>query len=160
MLSLLDEQAFLGDAPITPRRVQPYVVRTSKRVAIDCEGQAALPAAIDDQGRGRLAGRPAAAAQLYDDVTAYVRDGYDLGRREKNNSLVFLMLLMQRLVSISTRAIEVALERRSASLRVEEERLKPPDRPDSSAWTTTSGRSDANEQLELVFERQLPAMRQ
>ena len=97
--------------------------------------------------------------QLYDDVTAYVRDGYDLGRREKNNSLIFLMLLMQRLVSSSTRAIEVALERRLVSLQAEEERLKPPEPPGQLGMDPDFWEVDANEQLELVFERQLPAMR-
>jgi superfamily II DNA or RNA helicase len=116
VLSLLDERPFSGDAAITPGRVQPYVVRTSKRVAIDGDGRPLFQPRSTTKVRVEwLPGRPR-QRRLYDDVTSYAREGYDIGRREKNNSLVFLMLLMQRLVSSSTRAIEVALERRLDSL--------------------------------------------
>lgn len=116
VLSLLDERPFSGDAAITPGRVQPYVVRTSKRVAIDGDGRPLFQPRSTSKVRVEwLPSRPR-QRRLYDDVTAYAREGYDIGRREKNNSLIFLMLLMQRLVSSSTRAIEVALERRLDSL--------------------------------------------
>ena len=116
VLSLLDDRAFSGDVAITPARVQPYVVRTSKRVAIDGDGQPLFqPRSTSKVRVDWLPGRPR-QRQLYDQVTEYVREGYDIGRREKNNSLIFLMLLMQRLVSSSTRAIEVALERRLDTL--------------------------------------------
>ena len=62
VLSLLDEQEFIGDAPITPSRVQPYVVRTSKRVAIDGNWKGALPGPLDHEGRSRLASRSAPPA--------------------------------------------------------------------------------------------------
>jgi len=39
VLSLLDDKAFIGDSPLSPASVQPYVVRTSKRVAIDGNGR-------------------------------------------------------------------------------------------------------------------------
>lgn len=159
VLALLDDKEFIGDAPITPSRIQPYVVRTSKRVAIDGNGKALFQArsttkVVLDWPTDRPRQR-----QLYNDVTAYVREGYDLGRREKNNSLVFLMLLMQRIVSSSTRAIEVALEKRLASLRGMEERLRALEGPaqlrlDDDFWET-----DTNEQLELLLDAQLPAMR-
>jgi len=116
VLSLLDRRPFAGDAAITPGRVQPYVVRTSKRVAIDANGAPLFQPRTTTKIAVEWPAQRPRQKRLYDEVTAYVREGYDLGRREKNNSLVFLMLLMQRLVSSSTRAIEVALERRLATL--------------------------------------------
>lgn len=159
VLSLLDEKEFIGVAPITPSRVQPYVVRTSKRVAIDSNGKALFQArstkkVVLDWPTDRPRQR-----QLYDEVTAYVREGYDLGRREKNNSLVFLMLLMQRIVSSSTRAIEVALEKRLVSLRGTEERLRVVEGPAQLRLDDDFWEAESNEQLELLLEAQLPAMR-
>lgn len=159
VLSLLDEKEFIGDAPITPSRIQPYVVRTSKRVAIDSNGKALFQARTTTKVvLDWPADRPR-QRQLYDLVTAYVREGYDLGRREKNNSLVFLMLLMQRIVSSSTRAIEVALEKRLISLRGMEERLRAQESPAQLRLDDDFWEADTNEQLELLLDAQLPAMR-
>ena len=159
VLSLLDDKAFIGDAPLSPASVQPYVVRTSKRVAIDGNGKALFqPRSTTKVVLDWSADRPR-QRQLYDEVTAYVREGYDLGRREKNNSLVFLMLLMQRIVSSSTRAIEVALERRLVSLRAMEEKLRELEGPTQLRLDDDFWESDSNEQLELLLGAQLPAMR-
>jgi hypothetical protein len=62
-------------------------------------------------------------------VTDYVRDGYNQALRQKKRHIGFLMILMQRLVVSSTRAIRTTLERRlevlkegerQANLRLEE----------------------------------------
>lgn len=160
VLSLLAPKEFLGNAPITPARVQPFVVRTSKRVAIDSTGHGLFQprstrkvAVIwpDDRPRQR---------RLYDEVTDYVREGYDLGRREKNNSLVFLMLLMQRLVSSSTRAIEVALERRLLTVSAGESEVRRAQTHSQLAIDDDFWEADPNEQLELLLEARLPAVRQ
>ena len=45
-------------------------------------------------------------------VTDYVREGYNQALREKKRHIGFLMILMQRLVVSSTRAIRTTLERR------------------------------------------------
>ena len=54
---------------------------------------------------------------LYEAVTDYVREGYNQALREKNRHTGFLMILMQRLVVSSTRAIRTTLERRLATLK-------------------------------------------
>src|SRR5439155_1264299 len=61
--------------------------------------------------------------RLYDAVTEYVREGYNQAIREKRSYIGFLMLLMQRLVVSSTRAIRVTLERRLEALAGPEEQL-------------------------------------
>ena len=54
---------------------------------------------------------------LYEAVTDYVREGYNQALREKKRHIGFLMILMQRLVVSSTRAIRTTLERRLAVLK-------------------------------------------
>lgn len=54
---------------------------------------------------------------LYEAVTDYVREGYNQALREKKRHIGFLMILMQRLVVSSTRAIRTTLERRLAALK-------------------------------------------
>lgn len=119
ILNLLDEEAFPDDASLTRARVQPYVIRTEKRQAIDAEGQPLF--------RPRLtrllpvtweATHPAHDLQsmLYAAVTDYVRVGYNRALAEQRNYIGFLLLLLQRLVSSSTAAIRTTLERRLAAL--------------------------------------------
>jgi len=119
ILNLLDEEAFPDDASLTRERVQPYVIRTEKRQAIDAEGKPLfrprltrlLPVTWD-------AATPAHDLQstLYAAVTDYVREGYNRALAEQRNYIGFLLLLLQRLVSSSTAAIRVTLERRLAAL--------------------------------------------
>jgi hypothetical protein len=45
-------------------------------------------------------------------VTEYVREGYNQAIAEKRSTTGFLMILMQRLVVSSSRAIRTTLERR------------------------------------------------
>lgn len=53
---------------------------------------------------------------MYDAVTDYVREGYNHALKEKKRHVGFLMILMQRLVVSSTRAIRTTLERRLDAL--------------------------------------------
>ena len=112
LISLLDPQAFPDVSSVTRERVQPYVIRTEKRHAIDAQGkplfklrrtQLAPVVWKDHHGDQRL---------LYEAVTEYVRKGYNQAIAEKRNYIGFLMILMQRLVVSSTRAIKTTLERR------------------------------------------------
>jgi len=50
-------------------------------------------------------------------VTEYVRLGYNQAMRQNRQYLGFLMILMQRLVTSSTRAIASALQRRLEALK-------------------------------------------
>jgi len=59
----------------------------------------------------------------YEAVTDYVRKGYNKAIAEKNSYIGFLMILMQRLVVSSTRAIRSTLERRLEALEKPEEQL-------------------------------------
>jgi hypothetical protein len=67
-------------------------------------------------------GRHAPQRALYEAVTEYVRRGYDQALRAQDRSIGFLMVLMQRLVVSSTRAIRTTLERRLAALDAQQVR--------------------------------------
>ena len=106
---------------VSKERVQPYVIRTEKRKAIHVQGQPLfkprytqlVPVSWEDRHRQQKL--------LYEEVTEYVREGYNKAKLEKRNYIGFLMILMQRLVVSSTRAIRTSLERR---LEVLEEPLE------------------------------------
>jgi hypothetical protein len=116
LLSLLDAQVFPPPASIERERVAPYVIRTPRREAVTADGE---PLFRPRRTR-RLAivWQPEQRAQqaLYDAVSDYVRTGYNAARRARQPAIGFLLVLMQRLVSSSTRAIREALERRLAVL--------------------------------------------
>jgi superfamily II DNA or RNA helicase len=155
ILWLLDAQAFPDAGAVTRERVQPYVIRTEKRRAIDAEGNPLfkprrtqlVPVAWlprhDDQRR------------LYEAVTDYVREGYNQALREKRHYIGFLMILMQRLVTSSTRAIATTLEKRLAILGDDETATALREPPPDTEWSELDGQ----EQLELLFEARLQALR-
>jgi len=118
---LLDVQAFPDVNSVSKERVQPYVIRTEKRKAIHVQGQPLFKPRYTTVGTSFL-GRSSQTAKIaYEEVTEYVREGYNKAKLEKRNYIGFLMILMQRLVVSSTRAIRTSLERR---LEVLEEPLE------------------------------------
>ena len=102
LVSLIDAQAFPDAGSVTRERVQPYVIRTEKRHAIDAEGKPLFkprrtqlaPVSWDKRHRDQQL--------LYEVVTEYVREGYNQAMQEKRSYIGFLMILMQRLVVSST----------------------------------------------------------
>jgi superfamily II DNA or RNA helicase len=117
LMSLLDDKAFPDMDSVSSETVAPYVIRTEKRKAIDADGNALFKprrtqmAAITWEPRHHL------QQLLYEAVTDYVREGYNQALREKKRHIGFLMILMQRLVVSSTRAIRTTLERRLTALK-------------------------------------------
>jgi len=117
LVSLLDRQAFPDAQSVSRRRVAPYVIRTEKRQAIDVDGKPLFKKRTTQMVKVKWA--TDAHAELYRQVTEYVRKGYNLALREKRNYIGFLMVLMQRLVTSSTAAIVTALEKRLAVLEAD-----------------------------------------
>jgi len=120
LIRLLDKEAFPGEQAIVREQVAPYVIRTEKREAVDAGGnrlfkdRAIYTIHISWEERHEI------QRQLYEEVTQYVACGYDRARKEKKYYIGFLMILMQRLVTSSTRAIREYLERRWDILESEE----------------------------------------
>jgi len=120
LLSILDKNAFPDRVPIRKEQVSQFVIRTEKRHAIDMEGKP-----LFTERRTQLVAVPwkeqhSSQNELYDAVSKYVRWGYKKAVSEKRNYIGFLMVLMQRLVTSSTRAIRSALERRLSSIQGEQ----------------------------------------
>ena len=129
LMTVLDKEAFPDLESVSRERVMPYVIRTEKRTAVDADNKPLFKPrrtqliAVSWEPRHHL------QQSLYEAVTEYVREGYNQAIRDKKRHIGFLMILMQRLVVSSTRAIRFTLERRleilkdgerQTSLRLEE----------------------------------------
>jgi superfamily II DNA or RNA helicase len=112
LLSLLDDKAFPDMDSVSRERVAPYVIRTEKRKAIDGEGNPLFKPRFTKMVPIKWEIRHKSQQMLYEAVTEYAREGYNQALREKKQHIGFLMVLMQRLVVSSTRAIHTTLERR------------------------------------------------
>lgn len=119
LLNLLDGDAFPDMESVSRDRVAPYVIRTEKRKAIDADGKPLFKPRQTRMVGVSWEARHHLQQLLYEAVTDYVREGYNQALREKKRHIGFLMILMQRLVVSSTRAIKTTLERRLEVLRTE-----------------------------------------
>ncbi|MGI6683274.1 MAG: DEAD/DEAH box helicase [Myxococcota bacterium] len=117
LMSLLDDDAFPDMDSVSRDRVAPYVIRTEKRKAIDADGKPLFKPRRTQMAPVAWESRHQLQQLLYEAVTDYVREGYNQALREKKRHIGFLMILMQRLVVSSTRAIRTTLERRLAALK-------------------------------------------
>jgi superfamily II DNA or RNA helicase len=120
ILQLLDADAFSGEGMPSIPELEPYVIRTEKRQAIDFNGKKLfnkrrtqkMLVEYDDVRHDKQ-------RQLYEDVTEYVIEGFNRAQQTKNTSYGFVMLLFQRLMSSSTQAILDAMQKRADRLSAE-----------------------------------------
>ncbi|MBK8034666.1 MAG: DEAD/DEAH box helicase family protein [Chloroflexi bacterium] len=154
LVALLDEDAFPDLGSVARDRVQPYVIRTEKRNAIDGEGEPLFKPRQTRLAKVQWNRRHAVQQQLYDAVTEYVREGYNRALLEKKRHIGFLMILMQRLVTSSTWAIRTTLERRLDVLNYPPEMLMT-----GSVSSEDWAEMDGQEQLETVVMTQAEALR-
>jgi len=117
LMTLLDDDAFPDMDSVSRDRVAPYVIRTEKRKAIDADGKPLFKPRRTQMAPVAWESRHHLQLLLYEAVTDYVREGYNQALREKKRHIGFLMILIQRLVVSSTRAIRTTLERRLAALK-------------------------------------------
>ena len=155
LVSLLDSREFTDPGSITRERVQRYVIRTEKRRAIDAEGNPLFKPRRTQLAPVAWEARHHQQRVLYEAVTEYVRTGYNQARREKRNYIGFLMLLMQRLVVSSTRAIRTTLERRLEILEQPEEQLTLFPLDSEEEWADLEGQ----EQIDIFLKTRLKALR-
>lgn len=124
LLRLIDEHRFSSLEDLTAENVAQVTWRTRKRAAVDVEGRRLFKHRITDVFPVDRSGTEhAAERELYERVTDYVRDNYDLATRRQDRAFGFLMILFQRLVTSSSRAIERALDKRLQHLRDLRDRL-------------------------------------
>lgn len=155
LISLVDAQAFPDVSSVTRERVQPYVIRTEKRRAIDVEGKPLFKPRRTELAPVSWEGRHRDQRLLYEAVTEYVREGYNQAMREKRSYIGFLMILMQRLVVSSTRAIRTTLERRLEALEAPQEQLTLFPMVSEEDWADLDGQ----EQMDTLFKTRLMALK-
>ena len=124
LMNLLDDDAFPDMDSVSRERVAPYVIRTEKRKAIDSEGKPLFKPRRTQMAPIAWESPHHLQKLLYEAVTDYVREGYNQAMREQKRHIGFLMILMQRLVVSSTRAIRSTLERRLAALKEGEQQIR------------------------------------
>ena len=117
LMNLLDADAFPDLDSVSRERVAQYVIRTEKRKAIDADGKPLFKPRRTQMVPVAWESRHHLQQLLYEAVSDYVREGYNQALRVKKRHIGFLMILMQRLVVSSTRAIRTTLERRLAALK-------------------------------------------
>ena len=117
LMNLLDNNVFRDMESVSRDRVAPYIIRTEKRKAIDADGKSLFKPRRTQMAPVAWESRHHLQQLLYEAVTNYVREGYNQALREKKRHIGFLMILMQRLVVSSTRAIRTTLGRRLATLK-------------------------------------------
>jgi superfamily II DNA or RNA helicase len=155
LVSLIDAQEFPDISSVTRERVQPHVIRTEKRRAIDAEGKPLFkprrtrlaPVSWEERHRNQQL--------LYEAVTEYVREGYNQAIREKRSYIGFLMILMQRLVVSSTSAIRTTLEKRLDVLAAPQEQLPLFPLTLEEEWADLDGQ----EQVDVLLRTRLKALK-
>jgi SNF2 family DNA or RNA helicase len=124
LLQLLNNDAFAGEGMPTIPELEPYVVRTEKRQAIDYNGKALfnkrhtkkIEVILHEVNHRKQ-------KALYDAVTEYVVSGFNLAQQTKNTSYGFVMILFQRMMSSSTQAILDAMQKRAERLSGERQEV-------------------------------------
>ncbi|SLM29552.1 Helicase domain protein (fragment) [Desulfamplus magnetovallimortis] len=115
LMSLLDPMAFPDLESVTRDRVSNFVIRTEKRKAVTADGKPLFRPRTTQTLGVDLEKNPAQVA-LYEAVTDYVKEGYNRAVKDRKPHIVFLMVLLQRIVTSSSHAIRCTLERRLQAL--------------------------------------------
>lgn len=151
LIRLLDEQAFPNYKSIVKEQVAPYLIRSEKREAIDNNGNLLFKKRYTHLVELHWDERHSLQRQLYELVSSYVSKTYDKARRnrKKNMCLIFLMIIMQRMVTSSTAAVRQSLEHRLRVLLEEETRVNTMSESDWDERDIEDGDADAMEAMSL-----------
>lgn len=149
LVSLLDKATFTDPASVTCERLAPYLVRTEKRNAIDAHGNPLFKPRRTQLVTVSWTDRHGLQRKLYEAVSEYVRLGYNQALREKKTYVGFLLLLMQRLVTSSTRAIRTTLNKRLEMLGAPEDQLSLFPSGFEDDWSDLDGQEQVDTLVQL-----------
>ena len=156
LMTLLDPMAFPDITSVSQENVIPYVIRTEKRRAIDAQGAPLFQPRQTQLVSVTWSAQHRNQKRLYEAITDYVREGYNQAMQQKKTYIGFLLILMQRLVTSSTRAIRHTLERRLEALRDPEEQLSLfPTFTANDDWVDLDGQ----EQIDTILSTRLKALK-
>lgn len=157
LVRLLDADAFPNAKSIVKEQVAPYLIRTEKREAIDNNGNKLFKNRITHLVTLTWDERHSMQRELYELVTDYVSKTYNkaLRNRKKNMCLIFLLIIMQRMVTSSTAAIRQSLERRLQVLKTQSTHLGNLTEEDLAELDIEDGVEDALEAISLDMEEEI-----
>ena len=114
LIRLVDEDAFPNMKAVVKEQVAPYLIRTEKREAIDNNGNKLFKKRNTHIVELHWDDRHSMQRELYQAVSEYVSKNYNkaMRNRGKNMWVIFLLIMMQRLVTSSTTAIRQSIEKR------------------------------------------------
>ncbi len=157
LVRLLDAEAFPNAKSIVKEQVAPYLIRTEKREAIDNNGNLLFKNRITHLVTLQWDERHSLQKELYQMVSSYVAKTYNkaLRNKRKNMCLIFLLIIMQRMVTSSTAAVRQSLERRLNILKTQSTRLGTLTEEDLEALDIEDGVEEALESISLDMEEEL-----
>lgn len=157
LVRLLDAEAFPNAKSIVKEQVAPYLIRTEKREAIDNNGNLLFKNRITHLVTLQWDERHSLQHELYQMVSSYVSKTYNKAQRnkKKNMCLIFLLIIMQRMVTSSTAAVKQSLERRLQVLKTQSTRLGSLTEEDLEDLNIEDGVEDALEAMSLGMEDEI-----
>lgn len=157
LVRLLDKEAFPNTKSIVKEQVAPYLIRTEKREAIDNNGNLLFKNRVTHLIEMTWDERHSFQRELYELVSHYVSKTYDKARRnrKKNMCLIFLLIIMQRMVTSSTAAVRQSLERRLDVLKSQNTRIGSLTESDLADLDIEDNVSDALEAMSLNMSEEI-----
>lgn len=162
LIRLLDADAFPNAKSIVREQVAPFLSRTEKREAIDNNGNLLFKNRITHLVTISWDERNNLQRELYEMVSSYVAKTYNkaLRNRKKNMCLIFLLIIMQRMVTSSTAAIRQSLERRLNVLLEQRTCVGNLREEDLDELNIEDGVEDALEAISLDMELEIEELKQ
>lgn len=162
LIRLLDADAFPNAKSIVREQVAPFLIRTEKREAIDNNGNLLFKNRITHLVTISWDERNNLQRELYEMVSSYVAKTYNkaLRNRKKNMCLIFLLIIMQRMVTSSTAAIRQSLERRLNVLLEQHTCVGNLREEDLDELNIEDGVEDALEAISLDMELEIEELKQ
>ena len=162
LIRLLDADAFPHAKSIVREQVAPFLIRTEKREAIDNNGNLLFKNRITHLVTISWDERNNLQRELYEMVSSYVAKTYNkaLRNRKKNMCLIFLLIIMQRMVTSSTAAIRQSLERRLNVLLEQRTCVGDLREEDLDELNIEDGVEDALEAISLDMELEIEELKQ
>jgi len=111
LLCLIDPYKFYSKESLTPDNVKSVTIKNKKRSAVDFKGNLIFKSRVTSLVKIDRDPKDI-EVQLYNEVSEYVSKYYNLAAREGNFVFMFLLILYQRMVSSSSRAIYESLNNR------------------------------------------------
>jgi superfamily II DNA or RNA helicase len=126
MLRLLDEYRFRHENDITPEELDDLMIRRLKEDMCETDGTPMFP---EKNIETLPVDFTPAERELYEDVTEYISEYYNLASRDENNVVGFAMAIYQKRLVSSIHAIRRSLKQRMETIQAggkDPDDLEPP----------------------------------